>query len=147
MKRARPTGTETQAMRAYALHQTRTLLRRFAYQVNQTARTSNADSIHDLRVAIRRMQQCLRVFRQYLPKHEARRVRRKLKDLLSLAAKVRDHDIALELLGAWGGAGARSKLAAGLQDERKQREKELLSAVRRASRDNFSRKWRSRLEL
>ena len=147
MRATRSAGPESQAMRVYALQQLRTLLRRLAYQINRTARSGSADSIHDLRVAIRRFQQCLRVFRQYVPKHEARRVRRKLKALMSLAAKVRDYDIALELIRAAGVGGSRSKLAPALGAGRKQGEKELRSSARRAGGDNFSRKWRSRLEL
>jgi len=134
------------AMRAYALQQTRTLLRRLAYQVSQTVRSGNPDSVHDLRVAIRRFQQCLRAFRQYFPKNGVKRVRRRLRAIMTLAAKVRDRDIALELLKP-AGLQARSPFVAALTGERRETEKELLSALRRASTNTFSRKWRSRLEL
>jgi CHAD domain-containing protein len=144
--KGRTAGPEVMAMRAYALQQTRTLLRRLAYQVSQTVRSGNPDSVHDLRVAIRRFQQCLRAFRQYFPKHGVKRVRRRLRDILALAAKVRDHDIALELLKP-AGSRASSPLTAALTGERRETEKELLSALRRASANTFSRKWRSRLEL
>ncbi len=146
MRRAAPSGAETAAMRSYALQQTRTLLRRLAFQVNQTGRLSNAESVQDLLAAIRRFSQSLRVFEQYLPKVEVRKIRHKLKAVLGTAAAVRDCDITVEL---WRNAGLplRVKAMTALADERKQAERELLSAIRQWSRDNFSGKWRARLEL
>src|SRR5215471_13854790 len=142
--RARTTGLDAAGMRSYALQHTRTLLRRLAFQVNQTARLGDADAVHDLRVAIRRFTQCLRVFEQYFPKAEPRKVRRKLKTIMELAAAVRDRDIAVDLLKASGIPKGATVLAV-LTRERKQAEEELLEAIRRSSRDNFSSKWRERL--
>ena len=85
-------------MRAYVQSQTGILLRRFATQATRTARTADADSIHDLRVAIRRLSRCLRVFAQFYPPHSWKPVRRRLADLMDSCGSVRDCDIAIELL-------------------------------------------------
>ena len=146
MRRKRTVGPEAAGMRTYALQQSRTLLRRLAFQVTHTARSGDADSVHDLRVAIRRFNQCLRTFAQYYPKPEARKIRHKLKAIMASAAAVRDRDVAMELLKQ-AGIPKQAKAMASLKKERKQAEQELLQLVRRAGRDNFSRKWRVKLEI
>ncbi len=139
------TGPEA-GMRTYAHQQARTLLRRLAFQMGQGAKLGEAEAVHDLRVAIRRFNQCLRVVRQYLPKREARKIRKRLGEIMDMAGAVRDRDIALGL-AVRAGAAKRSRLVVALARERKQAEQELASAARRAGRDNFSRKWRARLGL
>lgn len=134
------------AMRAFALLQARTLLRRLAYQVSRASRPGDPDVVHDLRVAIRRFTRCLRVFAQFLPQAQIKKVRRRLADLMELAGAVRDRDISLELLReARVPAGAR--VAVALRRERKEAETKLRAAVRRLGRQGFSHKWRLRLRL
>jgi CHAD domain-containing protein len=133
-------------MRASAQQQTRTLLRRLAYQGNQTIRLADKDAVHDLRVAIRRFTQCLRIFAQFFPKGEAKKIRQHLKTIMQAASTVRDHDITLDLMKD-AGISKKSKVAAEVDKQRKQAEKELMDAIRRSSRNNFSRKWRTKLEL
>jgi CHAD domain-containing protein len=134
------------AVRAYVEQQTRTLLRRLAYQVNQTVRLGDADSVHDLRVSIRRFTQCLRVFAPFFPKREARKIRHKLKSIMQAASAVRDYDITLDLFEE-AGISSKSPEAAIIDRRRKQAEKTLMDVIRRTSRDNFSRKWRTKLKL
>ena len=145
-RRTSAAGIEAAPIRSYGLQHTRTLLRRLAYQVNQTARTGSEDAVHDLRVAIRRFTQCLRTFEQLIPRHEARKVRHRLKAVMKLAASVRDHDVAIDLFKA-AGIPKGAKVLVVLKKQRSQAEKELLDAIRRSSHDNFSRKWREKLEL
>lgn len=133
-------------MRAYALQQARTLLRRLAFQVSRAARPGDPDAVHDLRVAIRRFTRALRVFSQFVPHGKARKVRRELQDIMDLAAAVRDRDIALELL-AEARVPAGSAVATALRRERKDAESKLRAAVRRLGRDGFSQKWRIGLRL
>jgi CHAD domain-containing protein len=146
MRRTRAAGAEAMTARAFAQQQTRTLLRRLAYQVNQTARQGDADSVHDLRVSIRRFTQCLRTFAPFFRKVEAKRIRHKLKVIMQAASEVRDHDITLDLFEE-AGIGKHSKAATLIDKQRKQAEKELMTVIRQSSRDNFSRKWRTKLEL
>ena len=133
-------------MRDYARLQTAILLRRLAYEMGHAAKSGNSEAIHDLRVAIRRLNSCLRVFAQFYPAHSGKKIRHRLDRLMKLAGAVRDLDIALELLSE-GGIAARTALAARLRDERRQGSSRLVREVRLWKNREFSRKWRSRLEL
>jgi len=133
-------------MRDYARLQTAILLRRLAYQLNRAARNGDADSIHDLRIAIRRLSRCLRVFAPFFPGDSCKKIRRRLATLMEATGRVRDRDIALQLL-AEAGIPPRAAIAARLAAERRKASHELLLEIRRWKRRSFSRKWRSRLEL
>ena len=146
MKRTGPVGADAIPIRAYAQQQARTLLRRLAYQVNQTIRLGDADSVHDLRVAIRRFAQCLRTFAQCFPKGEPKKIRQKLKIAMHTASEVRDYDITLDLLRD-AGISNESKVAGTIDKQRKQARRELMIVLRRWTREAFSRKWRAKLEL
>ena len=133
-------------MREYARVQTAVLLRRLAYEVNHAAKSGDADSVHDLRVAIRRFSRCLRTFDQFYPRHVGKRCRRELSELLGAAGEVRDRDIALEMI-AKAGISARASIVTRLRAERMKASHDLLAEVRRWSHSDFSRKWRNALEL
>src|SRR5947207_6945832 len=122
MTRSKPAAGEAMAMRSYAQQQTRTLLRRLAFQVSQTGRDGDADSVHDLRVAIRRFTQCLRSFAQFFPKGEAKKIRQKLKMVMQTASAVRDCDITLDLLKD-AGINKKSKSGSTIDKQRKQAKK------------------------
>lgn len=133
-------------MRDYVRLQTAILLRRLAYEIGKGAKSLNPDAIHDLRVAIRRLNVCLRLFAQFYPGRSAKRIRRQLQRLMELAGGVRNLDIALELLGK---AGLSAKIAAAmhLREERRRAANRLAREVRLWKIQGFSRKWRARLEL
>jgi CHAD domain-containing protein len=133
-------------MRDYARLQTAVLLRRFAFQVNRTSHSGDAESIHDLRVSIRRFSRCLRVFSQFYPDGSWKRLRSQLSELMGMAGAVRDRDIAIELL-ADGGISERAPAVTQFHSERKQLAAALIEELRRWKRRDFSRKWRRRLEL
>ena len=133
-------------MRQHVLEQTAARLGRFAYQVARTTQMVDPDAIHDLRVSIRRLSQCLRIFIEFFPPPEVKRVRRRLRRIIELAAEARNRDIAAELL-AKGGAAPRSPLAARLAEERKLGARALAAELRRLTRRDFSSKWRARLQL
>jgi CHAD domain-containing protein len=77
---------------------------------------------------------------------ETRKIRHKLKAVMQAASDVRDYDIALDLFKD-AGIPRKSKAGAAVDKLRKQAEKKLMDAIRLSSRDNFSRKWRTKLEL
>src|SRR6185503_15069163 len=85
-------------IQTYAAGQGSKLLRRLAHRVHQAASAPDPDAVHDLRVAIRRFQQFLRVFRQFLPGVTAKKIRRRLRKIMKSAGKVRNRDIAAMLL-------------------------------------------------
>lgn len=133
-------------IRDHAAGQASTLLRRLAFQANRTARRSDPDSVHDLRVSIRRLTQCLRIFGQFFPRERGKKFQHKLIAVMDLASAVRDIDIATALLAA-AGIPSDSPLVRVLSQERTRAERSLVDALERWSRRGFQKKWRSRLEL
>lgn len=135
----------TMGIRKHALDQARMLLRRLAYQVNRAARSADPDCVHDLRVAIRRFTQCLRIFAQYFPAAKEKRVRKRLKKIMDLAAAVRNCDVALGLFEEAG--VTRAAAVETLKRQRDAAEGRLVETLERWRRRDFSRKWRTQLEL
>ncbi len=133
-------------LRRHALQQTATLLRRLAYEAGRASKSPDAASVHDLRVAIRRLTQCLRVFHQFFPRGKARKIRRALKEMVDLASEVRDRDIAAGLL-ARAKIAPESDLPRRLLEERGAAQRVLVTELKQWTRSNSSRKWRSLLEL
>jgi CHAD domain-containing protein len=133
-------------MREYVRLQTGILLRSLASQVNRTARTGDADTVHDLRVAVRRLSRCLRVFAQFYPGRSWKQMRRRMADLMDACGSVRDRDIAIGLLET-AGVPAASPLVRRLDEERRAANRELRRELRRWKDRGFRRQWRARLEL
>ena len=133
-------------MREYVRVQTGILLGGVAFQVNRTARSGDAEAIHDLRVAVRRLSRCLRVFAQFYPARSWKPMRRRLTGLMDACGSVRDRDVAVELLEK-AGVGADSPLVRQLHEERRTADGELRRELRRWKKDGFSGRWRVRLEL
>jgi CHAD domain-containing protein len=133
-------------IRDHAAGQVSTLLRRLADQANRTARRSNASAVHDLRVSIRRLAQCLQIFGQFYPRAHEKRFQHKLSVVMDLASAVRDRDIAMEFLAA-ARVPSDSALVKVLSQERTRAERLLADSLEHWSRRGFQKKWRSRLEL
>jgi CHAD domain-containing protein len=133
-------------VREYVRLQTGLLLRGVAAQVNRTARTGDAGAIHDLRVAVRRLRRCLRVFAQFYPGHSWKHLRRRLADLTESCGSVRDRDIAIGLL-ATAGVPEDAPLVRRLGEERRSAGRQLRRELRRWQDRRLRRHWRTRLEL
>jgi CHAD domain-containing protein len=133
-------------MREFALGQTETLLGRFGHQVNRAARNSDPDAVHDLRVSIRRLSRCLRVFAQFYPDSAWKKIRRRLKTLMECCGAVRDRDIALELLTK-AGFQSTSIVMLRLNLERAEALEDLTAELRRWKPRTISREWRAELGL
>ena len=101
-------------------------------QARHAAKHSDEEAIHDLRVSIRRLSECLREFGQFLPPQKTKRTLKRLHKLMDLAAEIRNRDIAIALAGDVADA-----LVATLQNERTQLKRKLHRALvrwrRRAS--------------
>ena len=133
-------------IRDHAVGQASTLLRRLAFQANRTARSSDAGSVHDLRVSIRRLAQCLRVFGQFFPRESGKKFQHRLSAVMDLASAVRDRDIAMEFLVA-ARIPSDSALVKVLSQERAGAERALVARLERWRRRGCQEKWRSRLGL
>jgi CHAD domain-containing protein len=120
------------------------LLERLAYQIHQTLHTSDADALHDLRVAIRRFSQALAAFKDVFAGKDVKKMRRRLSKLRDLTNEPRDCDAGIQLL-------ADSKLpgAPALIEKLRRRRKEatllLMPALRQWGARKTSSKWRAAL--
>jgi CHAD domain-containing protein len=130
----------------FALVLTRKSLHRLVSQSDRAARSPNAAEVHDLRVAIRRFAQVLRVFKGRFAAKEVKRIRRALKKTMALAGEVRDLDIAVEFL-----AKSRLKEAAGLVPDFKARRTEagrnLAGRLQSWAKRRVFSKWRRKLSV
>lgn len=114
----------------FAAAQAGRLLGRLTIEVGATSHSPDAEAVHDLRVAIRRFTQALAVFKPWIAPAERKKMRSRLKAIMTLAGEVRDCDVALRMLAASRAAGA-TALASEVGARRKSIEKRLLGALRR----------------
>ena len=133
-------------MREYALERAALLLRRLAFQMHRAARLRDPESIHDLRVSIRRFQQCLAAFQQFFPRGQAKRIRARLHQIMQIAGGIRNYDIALELFEK-SGLPVNPALTLHMRQEAKELHAELQRLLARWGRRDLSRRWGARLGL
>ena len=134
------------AMDRFAGAQAARLLGKLAIQVRHAAKHPNEEAIHDLRVAIRRFSQSLRLFRQFFPRHRTKKILKQVEQVMDLAAEMRNRDVAIELIGG-NGVSAESVLAVSLREEREQAKRKLTKVLARWRHRDFSRRWRPWLDL
>jgi CHAD domain-containing protein len=134
-----------QATRRFAREHADRLLGRLAFQVGRANKSHNSEAIHDLRVSIRRFGQALRVFKPCFRGKELRKVRRELKQVLDVAGELRNHDIALKLLGK-SKRPERAALQAKIQIGRREARRSLVSLLKNWLDRKSSLKWRAALE-
>jgi CHAD domain-containing protein len=133
-------------MREFVGQQTAKLLRKLSREVKRAAENQDEDAVHDLRVAIRRLNRCLRLFSSLYPGKSWKKVRRQLKTLMDAAGAVRDRDIAAMLLtkaGLKAGSPAFERLA----EERREASEDLAGQLRAWNRRKVSKKWQAELGL
>ena len=127
----------------YGCKQVQQLLDRVVFELHKCARTPGVETVHDLRVAIRRLTQALRVFREFVSPAAHKEIRKKLKDVMDAAAEVRDRDIALELCDE-AQIGEDAALRLQLLNERTSAKRNLTRLLRRRAR--ASERWPALLE-
>lgn len=135
-------------MREYVHAQAADLLQHvteWAKQWKQAAKGEDAEAIHDLRVAIRRLRQCLGVFAEFFPGKERKAIRKQLSRVMHACGAVRDRDIAAGLL-AEAELAADSPLLKRLAKERRAAARDLRKALDRWKRSGLARDLRSRVE-
>ncbi len=132
-------------MRDYSRLETAALLQRLANQVEHAADTVDEDAVHDLRVVIRRVTRCLRVFAQFYPGNTGKKLRAQLHELMEAAGSVRDLDIAMGLLSD-AGLPANASIRTRLSAERRKRGRHLSSVVKDWNGRRL-RRWSRKLKL
>ncbi|HXA52988.1 MAG TPA: CHAD domain-containing protein [Candidatus Acidoferrum sp.] len=133
-------------MHDYVRLQTAILLRRLAFQVSRTAKSADHEAVHDLRVAIRRLNRCLRAFSQFYPGQSWKKVRRRLSHLMDAAGDVRDRDIAAQMLQEAGMDNGDPAFHV-LRQERTHAARHLTAVLHHWKRQSISRRWREELGL
>jgi CHAD domain-containing protein len=133
-------------MQDYARHQTGLLMNRLSAAINRAARKGDEQAVHDVRVAMRRLSRCLKVFAPFYPDGSWKKIRRRIAGLMTAAGAVRDCDIAMELVGR-AGIARRGAIAAQLAVRRRQHGRELLLEIRRWKDRDYTREWRIKLGL
>jgi CHAD domain-containing protein len=128
-------------MESFARSQLSALLDSLALELQKAAKRQSAEAIHRMRVSIRRMVQGLRVFRQFVPDTESKKLRKQLRRMMKLSSTVRDYDIALQYLTKHG-LQPKDIVARRLESKRA-----LAETVRAVSRPDLPQKWRQRLGL
>lgn len=139
-------GSSALKTRKYAALQAGLRIDRFAYEVNRARRNTDPDTVHDLRVSIRRFVSCLKEFREFLPRKEARKIRKSLDGIMSLAGSIRDRDIAIEL-GAMANLPPESPFLAALAQQRREAMDQLALSLKPWAKQKRTVKWRQRLRL
>ena len=126
----------------FAAERASRMIERLTYQTGITIKQRDADAVHDLRVAIRRLSQVLVVFKPCFPSKDLKKIRRNLKETMSLAGDVRNCDIGLKLLAksqASDGAAIQQKLRV----RRREAEQALLTRLRQWIARKSSSRWRA----
>jgi CHAD domain-containing protein len=134
----------TSAKRQVAADSFIPLLQRFNTQLKKTLRNPGEEPIHDLRVAIRRLEQVLITFHEWFDERKLQATRRRLKTLFANAGAVRDCDVAIELLGK-SGTGDVTNISDHLHLQRKRAQHRLVASMRGMLRQDVTSRWRSEL--
>lgn len=119
---------------------------RVVFQSTRAIKSRDEESVHDLRVAIRRLIQGLAVFRPNFTSKKPRKMRKCLKQVLSLAGVVRDYDIALDCIAKLQSPHA-ERIRETLRAERKKAEAPLVENLKHMVLRKASRQWRREFEL
>src|SRR5258708_27710999 len=90
----------TNSMRHFAKSHAARLKKRLAGEMRRAAKHPDEETVHDLRVSIRRLSQCLGAFRQFFPRQGTKKTLKRLGKLMRLAGEIRNRDIAIELIGS-----------------------------------------------
>lgn len=122
------------------------LVDRLATEIKRAANEHDAEAIHDLRVAIRRLTQALRAFRTLLGKEPVKEVRTDLRQLMDLASEVRSRDIALELF-ARAGVATDTPVCVAVVKERAVYQRRIAAKVKGWARRKVWDSWREQLQL
>lgn len=127
-------------LQQFAEHRAHELLARVNREMANVAQHNDVDAIHDLRVSIRRFTQALRALQTLFPKTEVKRMRRKLRTVMDVAAEIRNRDIALQLLNEAQITEA-SPLWQRLASERDAARGDLTLLARQWRRRNLGTRW------
>lgn len=136
-----------QPFSTFALAQTRTRLKRVISAVRRAAKhPQDPETAHDLRVAIRRFVQCLRMFRGLFDSAPAAKIRKRLRKLMDLCGAKRDYDVGLQVLEE-AGVPAHSSVVLKFREQRDRGSRALARYLEKESTRDDADRWRKRLRV
>jgi CHAD domain-containing protein len=119
------------------------LLDKLLEEMHRAAKRADAETIHDVRVAIRRLRQALTVFRNELPNTFGRKIDKRLRKLLKSAGKIRNLDVAMELLQPF--RTSEPKLMRLMRKDRQDLARDLQTQLAAMNEKRSVEKWRAKL--
>jgi len=132
------------SMQEFVREQTVTRLKILSQQLTRASQKPHREAvIHDVRVAIRRFLQCLKIFEPFFEAGSLKKIRKPLIRLLRACGEVRNCDIALALLQEVDLRD--TPLFNRLQRRRKRYEEELAKRLVRWKRGSRMKQWARRL--
>jgi len=131
--------------RKFAGEHAQKLLGRLAFEINRVTKSRDPESVHDLRVALRRFAQTLQLLGDVFSGKKMHKIGLRVKKIMRAADELRDFDTTLRLLAKAhrsGSSAPRSKL----QARRKESERLLAALLKRWTERKSSVKWRTALQ-
>ncbi len=135
-------STET---RKFVAEHAQKLLGQLAFEINRAAKSRDPESLHDLRVSLRRFSQTLHLFRDFFPGKKMHKIDVRVKKVMRSAEELRNFDTTLRLLSKAHRSGS-SALRSKLQARRKESERLLVGLLKRWTERKLSVKWRAALQ-
>lgn len=143
--RSSSTAASTEPRR-FALEQVRRLLRDLTVQIGRTNKSCSAESVHQLRIAVRRFVRTIAVCRTFFRGKDIRKGRRRLQKIMVEAGAVRDCDVALRFAAKWR-TPETAQFEAKLQSRRDESAQALVAELKRWRDRQASIHWRAALEV
>ena len=134
------------SLAAFARDRLHALLERVNREWRRCAECSDSDAVHDFRVSLRRFGETLRLFKDLMPKTGCKQVRSERRQIMQLAGRTRDVDIAREMF-VYSDIAIPSDLDNFLATERAIAEAALRASLAVGLATSFQRRWESALEL
>jgi CHAD domain-containing protein len=128
-------------MELFAVSKLDELVNTAVFALHDALRLHDRDAVHRMRVSIRRLQAALRVFDQYLKSSGVKHVRDQLKEAMTAAGDLRNHDIALQLIEKSG------KDIPAMRAARAASKKVFRATLRQILKKDLGFRWRSALGL
>ena len=130
------------SMEEFAVSQTSGLVNTVVENICAAADQPDPEAVHKLRVSIRRLQQALRLFKQFFPKRGSKRMRKQLRAIMKPAGELRNRDIAIELL-----EHDHPALLQSLKQQRVHARRRLVHVLTGMAEPGLLQKWRTELAL
>jgi CHAD domain-containing protein len=129
------------SMREYAVTKTSALLEDAVSAIQHAAKTPDETAVHKMRVSIRRLQQAIRLFRQYLAPAGVEDVKDRLRAVMEIAGELRNRDIAIGLVNDAGGDASHPS------KQRQEYQLKLDHVLKRYAKRDMASDWRTKLGL